>query len=322
MSRLVSPSLVEPVVRGLLGSIDVDGGATDEQLRVLGAITAHLWQRPDLDLRALSPLGPAETAAKVDDPGARRRFAEVMFAVEMCRHPLTEAQVNRCDAYSEALGSSPAEVSLMRESLEEGVAKAAADFQRFFEDNMPGRSEPRFRPLADEAPHLDPALVAQVERYHQLGSDTLGWHLADFYSTHGFAVPGSEITPNTYLYFAHDMIHVISGIAPTGIGEIALGGFQIAMDDNPASTFAFFSPLVVHEAGFAGIDDIVGTEHSLDREYGAELLGKEMGRGAGTTADFAWVDHLELAPLPLEEVRARFGVVAPDTPDDGHHMYW
>lgn len=322
MPRLVSPALVEPVVRGLLGSIDVDDGPTDEQLAVLGAITSHLWQRPDLDLRTVSPLGPDETAAAIDDAAARRRFAEVMFAIEMCRHPLTEAQVDRCDAYSAALGSTPSEVQLLRESIDKGVAQAAADFERFFANNMPGRSELRFRARTKEAPHVDPTLVAQVEAFHSLGSGTLGWHLADFYATHGFAVPGSEISPNNYLFFAHDMIHVISGIAPTGIGEIALGGFQISMDDNPASTFAFFSPLIVHEAGFAGIDDIVGTDYTLNRPDAAELLGKEMARGAKTTADFAWVDHLDLAPLPLEEVRARFGVVAPDNPDDEHHLYW
>ena len=318
----MSPQLVEPVVRGLLGSIDVDDGPTDEQLRVLSAITAHLWQRPDLDLGAITPLGPDQTASLVDDPGARRRFAEVMFAIEMCRHPLTEAQVGRCEAYSQALGWSPEEVVLFRESIDEGVARAAADFNRFFAANVPGRAEPRFRALTEEPPKLDPELVAQVERYHELGEDTLGWHLSDFYITHGFTVPGSEITPNTYFYFAHDMIHVISGIAPTGIGEIALGGFQMAMDDNPASTFAFFSPMVVHEAGFAGIDDIVATDFTLARPYAAELLGKEMERGARTTADFAWVDPLDLAVRPLEEVRAQFGVVAPDMPDDGHHIYW
>ena len=32
MALLVSPELVEPMVRGLVGAIDVDGGATDEQL--------------------------------------------------------------------------------------------------------------------------------------------------------------------------------------------------------------------------------------------------------------------------------------------------
>ena len=41
----MSAELVEPVTCALLGAIDVDGGATDEQLAVLQAIVAHLWER-------------------------------------------------------------------------------------------------------------------------------------------------------------------------------------------------------------------------------------------------------------------------------------
>ena len=53
----------------------------------------------------------------------------------------------------------------------------------------------------------------------------------------------------------------------------------------------------------------------------AELLGQEMGRGAACTGDFSLVDHFELAPLPLTEVRERYGVPAPVDPDDGHHCW-
>ena len=310
------------MVRGLIGVVDVDGGPTDEQLSVLDAVVVHLFERDDLDLTSVVPLGPDETAERLPDPGARRRFSELMFTLETCRHPLGDAQVSSCERYAAVLGSSPEEVEVLRTTIDEGVARAAADFDRFFTGMVLDRSEPRFRERNSAAPHLDPELVAMVSDFHRLPEGTLGWCLADFYATHGFAVPGSEITPNTYLYFDHDNIHVISGIAPTGAGEIALGGFQLCMDDNPASTFAFFSPLVLHETGLSAIDDIVPKGSTLARPYSAELLGSEMARGSRTTGDFAWIDHLELAPLPLDEVRARFGVEAPPRPDDGHHIYW
>jgi hypothetical protein len=322
MPRLVDGPDVETVVRGLVGAIDVDGGAADEQLAVLRAIVVHLFERADLDPADVSPLGPDDTATRLSDPAARRRFTELLFTLETCRHPLTDAQVSRCEAYSAALGSSPEQVQILRTSIDEGVTRAAADFDRFFSGMVPARSEPRFRDRNLEPPHLDAELVETVRGFHELPEGTLGWCLADFYATHGFVVPGSEITPNTYLYFDHDNIHVISGIAPTGIGEIALGGFQMCMDDNPASTFAFFSPLVLHETGITAIDDIVAKGSTLSRPYAAELLGAEMARGSRTTGDFAWIDHVELAPLPLAEVRARFGVEPPADPDDGHHIYW
>jgi len=55
MSRVIDDELVEPVVRTLLGVIDVEGGATNEQLAVLRALVHGLWGRPDLDLDALEP---------------------------------------------------------------------------------------------------------------------------------------------------------------------------------------------------------------------------------------------------------------------------
>jgi hypothetical protein len=320
--RLVAAQDVDTVVRGLIGVIDIDDGPSDEQLAVLGAIVVHLFERDDIELERIVPLGPEETASRLTDAAARRRFGELMFTLESCRHPLGGAQVESCERYAAALGSSPEEVHVLRVAIDEGVARAAADFDRFFSGMVVARSEPRFRARDFEPPHLDPELMALVNDFHHLPQGTLGWHLSDFYATHGFAVPGSEITPNTYLYFDHDNIHVISGIAPTGAGEIALGGFQMCMDDNRASTFAFFSPLVLHETGISAIDDIVAKGSTLARPYAAELLGSEMARGSRTTGDFAWVDHLELAPLPLEAVRARFGVEPPPRPDDGHHIYW
>ena len=129
---------------------------------------------------------------------------------------------------------------------------------------------------------------------------------------------GSALDP---LYVAHDMIHVITGIAPTGEGEIALGAFQSAMDDTPTSTFAFLSALIVHEAGFANLDNLTATESTLARPGAITLMAEDLARGARCSASFAFVDHFEIAALPLAEVRERFGVEAPKHPDDGHH-HW
>ena len=142
MPKLVGPESVETLVRGLVGAIDVDGGPTAEQLRVLQAITTHLFERADVDPSVVVPLGPEETAAGLPDPGARRRFAEVLFTLEMCRHPLNAALVTRCEEYSAALGSSPAEVEIFRRQIDEGVKQAAADFDRFFTSHAVDRSEP------------------------------------------------------------------------------------------------------------------------------------------------------------------------------------
>ena len=187
MSRLVAAEDVDSVVRGLVGVIDVDGGPSAEQLAVLDAIVTHLFERDDLDLTSLAALGPDETARHLTGSDTRRRFAELMFTLETCRHPLTDAQVTSCERYAAALGSSPDEVGVLRIAIDEGVARAAADFDRFFSGMVAARSEPRFRSRNLEPPHLDPELVDTVREFHRLPPGTLGWCLADFYATHGFA---------------------------------------------------------------------------------------------------------------------------------------
>ena len=65
MPSLVAQDMVDPCTRTLLGGITVDDGATTAQLAVLRAVVTHLWERPDLDLGAMTPLEP-DAAASLD----------------------------------------------------------------------------------------------------------------------------------------------------------------------------------------------------------------------------------------------------------------
>ena len=79
MSRIIDDELVEPVVRTLLGVIDVEGGATDEQLAVLRALVHGLWERPDLDLDSMTD--PIEEAYELVEHGVitEQDFRELTF---------------------------------------------------------------------------------------------------------------------------------------------------------------------------------------------------------------------------------------------------
>jgi len=103
MPRIIQPEQVEPVVRALLGSIDLGDGGTDEQRGVIAAFMNGYWGRDDLDLDALGPLTSDDTAAAITNAPARRRLRELMVLLELCRHPLTEEQVAHTDAYATAL---------------------------------------------------------------------------------------------------------------------------------------------------------------------------------------------------------------------------
>ena len=324
MSTFAAPASVETVVRGLLGGIDVDGGPTDEQLDVLGAFATYVFVRPDLDPRALAPLGAEQTAAQlVDDAAARRHFHWLHMALEACRHPQSPGQVAAVEAYASALGVDGADLALYRALIRGGAVKAAADYKRFAMKMVPMRGE---RALADNPPPADepdPQLTAMLESFSSLPDDSLGRAYLDFYERFQLTLPGVEATLLNSFFLAHDMTHVIAGIDTSAQGEVALGAFQMAMDDNDVNVSAMISSFIIHEAGFGTPTTIAEAQHDVLLRPGAiDLLGQEIARGAACSSDFALVDHIALAPLPLEEVRARYGVRPPVDPGDGHHFAW
>lgn len=319
MQFSLAPELVEPVVRGLLGGVDVDGGPSEEQLVVLDALVRHLWHRDDLVGR-VAPLGPSDVAAAVVDPVARRRFHEVLLTLELCRHPLTAAQVDRVEDYAAALEFEGPDLAMLRDLADQGVGAAAADFARFLDGNLAQRHEPSLQSVPVSL-DPEPELAARMRGLADLPDGTVGRGLVDFYGRAGLTLPGVEGSAMNHWFVAHDTTHVIAGLAPTGPGEIALSAFQMAMDDSDINRGALLASLVVHEAGFAGSASSAAEAGTLATPGAAELLGQEMERGAACRADFSLVDHMALFPRPLAEVREQFGVGRPVDPADGHHCW-
>ena len=229
MTKLVSPDLVEPVVRGLLGAIDVDGGPTDEQLAILSAVTRHVWDRGDLQLTDLAPFGPAETARIIGDTPAVRRFHYLLFLLEICRHPLTEAQVDRVEAYAAALSLDGMGLEMTRDLIRVGVERARADAARFQADLAVIDAEPAFRDAATRGDFVDPRLFEALDHFATLPEGTLGREFLAFHERFGLDAPGSTHSDSVYLFFSHDMNHVIAGYDPVAEGEMALGAFQMGM---------------------------------------------------------------------------------------------
>jgi hypothetical protein len=300
--------MVEPVVRALLGSIDAGDGGTAEQRSVLAAVVTGYWERPDIDLDAAVALEPDEAAAAITDPANRRRVRELMVLLEMCRHPLDEAQVARTDAYAAAMGESGPGLALARTLVREGAEQAMADYYRYIGEVQSEFEEPSLH--ADyssvlEAP--DPELARRLRALHDLPAGTLGYEYVEFYRRNGLTLPGDDVHMPAF-FVEHDMCHVIAGYEPTGPEEIALSAMQLAVHDTDARWIGLLGSLAVHEAGYLSTEGFIGKTATLDREGAADLLAEGLLRGSQCTDNFTVTDHLALADVPLSEVRARFGV--------------
>ena len=322
MSLALAPELVEPFVAGLLGVCDVDGGPTEEQLVVLQAIVSQVWRRPDLDVRAKTPLDPAQLAAAIQSPTDRRHFQEMIVTLEACRHPLLDAQLERAEAYETAIGIVGPDAALFRTMVDEGTDRAKADFARFLNGSVEDRVEPSLRDVAVPDGSAEPELVARIEKLRACAPGTLGHAYVEFYEIAGLPFPGVEATPMNHFYVGHDMTHVISGIGTTAEAEVALSAFLMAMADDSVNRSALLASLIVHEAGFGDSNKVKAEQGILSRPGAAELLAAEIARGGECTADFSRVDHFAMAERPLAEIRAEFGVPTPANTADGHHLFW
>jgi hypothetical protein len=307
MPRVIPDELVEPVCGALLGAADVDGGVTAEQRAVLQAIVAGYWGRPDLDLDAVDELGPAGAASAVTDPAHRRRLRELMVLLELCRHPLTDAQVERVAKYAEALGESGPGLEIARTLVRDGAQGALADYQRHSKPILEIMAEPSLRGFTEDLPAPDPEIAARLHALHDLPAGTLGYEYAEFYRRNGFELPGDDVKAPA-VFVAHDMCHVIGGYEPTGRGEIALGAMQLGVADTDQHWIGLLGNLGVHEAGYLAAGGLLPKEGTLGREGAADFVADAFRRGAECTGDFTTIDHLALAEVPLLEVREQFGV--------------
>ena len=309
MPRTVPDELTEPVARALKGSIDIGDGGTDEQRAVLRAITVGFLGRRDLDVEALEPLEPDAAAEIVTDPDARRRVREMMVLLENTRHPITGEQVARVEAYASAMGESGPGLVLSRQVVEQGAAHALADYQRFSEAIYVDIAEPSLVAGGGlDKDHADPELAARLKGMRDLPEGTLGRAYVDFYDRNNLTFPGDD--PNSpAIFVAHDMTHVIAGYEPTGPGELALGAFQISMNDTDAHWIAFIGSIAIHEGGWYNAPGFVGKTATLARPGALDTFSEAFERGQQCTGDFTAIDHLAIVDRPLADVRAEFNVV-------------
>ncbi len=308
MSVSVKVDEVEPLVAGLVGGIDVDGGPTDEQLVVLESITSDLWKRSDLSLNSIAPLSPDDAAKALLRPDTRLRFCEILMALELCRHPQSENQVEKVEEYVAALGISDIEIKTTREALEQGADEASKDLERFYGGILPEISEVSLRDNYLRLTEPDHGLAERLRSLHDLPVGSLGHAYLEFYRRNDITLPGDDIHLPAH-YVNHDMNHVITGYEPTAPGEIARSAFLWAADDSRRNWLEFLITMSIHETGVLNHGAIRAKVATLDRQGVPELFGEGLERGSQCTVDLSQIDHLALVEMPLDQVRAQFNVV-------------
>ena len=303
------PELVEPAARVILGAIDLGDGGTEKQRHLLRAIVDKVWDRPDIDITALSPLTPAEAALIFDSPVARARLRKFLVLFEFCRHPFTDEQVALVDSYELVLGDDGHDEGLRiaRDFVREGLAKAIEDVQRVSARFIHDLSEVSIAEHYSEMDMKAPELAGLLRTFGDLPEGTLGREYYEFYFRNSFDLPG-EGHGSPAFFVRHDMGHIIAGYGPTSPEELALSAFHVGMNDNEDNWNFLVVSLAALELGLFNSENFEAKTDILDREGALELMVEGFVRGSRCIGDFSEMDHLANADVPVEDIRARFGV--------------
>jgi hypothetical protein len=309
MARIIDPSQAEQVGQVLIGAADVDGGPTKEQLAIIGALLRGYFDC-DVEVAWLTGIGPGDAASAFTGAADRRRMRELLVLIEFCRHPITEAQVERVEEYADALEESDRGLEMARDLVAQGREAAMADYYRFLQESPFEMVEPSLKDQYREtlaAP--DHGLAMRLRALGDCGPGTLGRAYVELYDRNGLTLPGDDPTQPA-IFVAHDMCHVIAGYEPVAIDEIGLGAMQLSINDTDTHWMQFLGNLAIHEAGFLTSEDgsILPKEATLNRQGAAPTLAHAFSRGVQCEGDFTMIDHLAIADERLEDVRAHYGV--------------
>ena len=297
--RPVHKEIADPVARGLLGAASGDGGPTDEQLGIIGALL-HGYFGVDTEVTSLQPLDPAGLAAGVTDPKARHRTVELMIVLEFSRHPGSAAMADRVEEYAATLGVEEKMQIIARDALESARAELNADYQRYHD---PYDIEQQFAGVEDAE------MATRLRALEHCPPGSLGRAYFDFYQRYNLKFPG-EPGGGDVIFVAHDFTHVLAGYEPDGPGELALQAMLVSATDGDQHFSNFCVSMSLHEAGLYDSDIVKAKVGTLARPGAADELADAIRRGAQCSGDFARIDHLAHVDEPLEDVRRDLSIPA------------
>lgn len=307
-------------------------GLTDLQRVLLEAVLVAMTDHA-VAVGGLDPLSAEEFAEALASRNKvfRTRGVQVALLLALVLRPLPVEVVAKVEALSHALGVDEGMVDVARGFAAGSLGLAAVDFERngYTADWDPTdagvlHTSSELRSAWDLAV-TDTALADRWDALGDLPEGTLGRGVWQLYRARGFVPPGRPGSAPPLLA-QHDWVHVLADYGTTVESELEVFGF-IARANDDMRAFSLLAMVVsLFETGYlrtgAGLFEADSGHLSSgsvapDAQGGvAARLADAMARGAwchdtatgSDSIDFLRIDWFALAPLPVEDVRRRFGV--------------
>jgi hypothetical protein len=318
------PEEVMLVARGIATAVAAEGGLTDVQAELLGAI-AEALTGITVDYRSLEPLGPEELAEVLmpRELSYRQRIVHHMVLGELVLRPIPIVVAHRVSQYAAALGIKDDFVRVARRYAQGAYGLAWMDLQRngFVEHvrEAGGNDQPqpgRRGPAPFEPAQVDAELEAKWLAFESLPAGSLGRSVWEMYTGRGFGLPGSPGGAPAYLA-QHDFVHVLADYGTNLKGELEVFAFIGRADPDPKG-FAWLATLIgLFETGYikdTGFFERDVRERHIQAPGMHQRLADAIRRGKvvshGYGIDLFDVDYYALADRPVPEVRDIIGVPA------------
>jgi len=324
---LVPPDAAEAeaTARAVAALAAPDTGLTDLQRVLLEALWLAMTGH-EVDLDDLDPPSPERLAQVLARRNAafRTRGVQVMLLAALVLRPLPPEVADRVAAAARELSIEEGMVDVARRFASGALGLAAADFDRngYTADWDSADTEALHTSVglakAWDVAVADEELAAQWEALADLPDGTLGKQVWQLYLARGFEFPGRPGSAPPLLA-QHDWVHVLADYGTVVDSELEVFAF-IARANDDMRAFSLLAMVVsLFETGYlrsgAGLFESSPGHLSVGASM-AVRVADAMRRGAlcrdnetgSDSIDYLRIDWFELAPLPLEEVRARFSV--------------
>ncbi len=325
-AKLTAPDATEVALlgRGVLSAISVDGRPNQIQ-SLLVAATLHAMTGHEFDTANFEPICVADFADALATRTAafRTRIVQNMILGALVLRPLPAAVADRVSEFATALSVDDGMLAVAHELADDHLGLAALDFDRngYAAEWSPERSGVLHASRLGAAWQFDlddPALAAQWAALSDLGADTLGRKVWEFYRARGFEFPGLPGSAPPLLA-QHDWVHVLVDYGTKVESELEVFAFIARANDDPRGFSLLAMVVSLFETGYlahgAGLFD--ASPGQLSHAGMAVRVADAMRRGASShglggaaDVDLLAVDWFALADRSVAELRAEFGVVA------------
>ncbi|HEX6311991.1 MAG TPA: hypothetical protein VF152_10225 [Acidimicrobiia bacterium] len=324
---LVPPDADETAInaRGVASAVAPRGGLTGVQRVLIEALFPAMTGYP-VDVSSFEPM----TAAGYAQALARRNLAfrtrgvQLMVLCALVLRPLPQEVADRVAEFARELQVDEAMIDVARRFARGALGLAAFDFERngytasWTPDDASALHTAGALGSPWEVAVHDPALAARWAALEDLPAGSLGRRVWEMYQARGFVFPGLPGSAPPLLA-QHDWVHVLADYGTTVESELEVFAF-IARANDDMRAFSLLAMVVsLFETGYlragAGLFESSPGHLSAGREV-AVRVADAMRRGARCTdhatgsdsIDYLRQDWFELAPLPLADAQARFGV--------------